>query len=139
MSPAVGTVVVGGHPHPHQHAHPRPHSRDTLENVQPTPAEVRPTRPSQGVCVDIGEGVGALVLYADADREWLEPEIHLVDEPERRQHVWVLERLVASGSVFAAVFPSLPEGRYGVCSPEGAAAAQEVEIIGGAVTEASWL
>jgi len=89
--------------------------------------------------VDIGDGVGALVLYASADREWLEPEIHPVERPEHRQHVWVLERLVASGSVFAAVYPSLPEGRYGVCSPEGVAAAQEVEIIGGAVTEARWL
>jgi hypothetical protein len=91
------------------------------------------------VFVDIGEGIGALVLYADADREWLEPEIHPISEPDRRQHVWVLERLVATGSVFAAVFPSLPEGRYGICSPDGVAATQHVEIAGGKVTEARWL
>jgi hypothetical protein len=118
----------------HRHHHPHSHGDE-----QPAPAEPRPTRPSRGVCVDIGDGVGALVLYSDVDREWLEPEIHPLDEPDRRQHVWVMERLVASGSVFAAVFPSLPEGRYGVCSPDGAPAVQTVEIIGGEVTEARWL
>jgi hypothetical protein len=115
------------------------HVHEPGGDARPKAAEERPTGPSRGVCVDIGEGVGALVLYAGADREGLEPEIHQFDEPDRRQHVWVLERLVASGPVFAAVFPSLPEGRYGVCSPEGVAAAQEVEIVGGQVTEARWL
>jgi hypothetical protein len=90
------------------------------------------------VVVDVGEGVGALVLHAAADREWLEPEIHPADDPSARQHVWVLERIVAAGSVYAAVFPSLPEGRYGICSPSGETA-QEVEIVGGTVTEARWL
>jgi hypothetical protein len=78
------------------------------------------------------------VLYAEAGREWLEPEIHPEGEPGRRQHVWVLERIVGSGSVYAAVFPSLPEGRYGICSPAGETA-QIVEITGGKVTEARWL
>jgi hypothetical protein len=123
--------------HPHTHEHPDAHGAPGEE--QPKPSEVRPTRPSHGVVVDIGDGVGALVLHADADREWLEPEIHPIDEPDKRQHVWVLERLVGSGTVFAAVFPSLPEGRYGVCAPDGVAAAQEVEIVGGTVTEARWL
>jgi hypothetical protein len=99
---------------------------------------MRPTQPSRGIAVDIGEGVGALVLYAESDREWLEPEIHPVDDPSQRQHVWVLERVVGSGSVYAAVFPSLPEGRYGICSPDGVTA-QEVEITGGTVTESRWL
>jgi hypothetical protein len=127
------------HLHEHPHPHDQQHSHDAGASAQPRPSEARPTRPSQGVFVDVGEGVGALVLYADADREWLEPEIHPVDEPDRRQHVWVLERVVASGSVYAAVFPSLPEGRYGVCSPAGVPASQEIVITGGKVTEARWL
>jgi hypothetical protein len=97
-----------------------------------------PAQPSRGVAVDVGEGVGALVLFAGAEREGLEPEIHPVGEPAARQHVWVLERAVGSGTVHAAVFPSLAEGRYAVCSPEGLAA-QEVDITGGRVTEARWL
>ncbi|HXY43176.1 MAG TPA: hypothetical protein VEH29_03225 [Acidimicrobiales bacterium] len=104
----------------------------------PEPPEVRPSRPSRGIAVDIGEDVGALVLYAGPEREWLEPEIHPVGKPAARQHVWVLERVVGSGTVYAAVFPSLRQGRYGVCSPDGVTA-QEVEITGGKVTEASWL
>jgi hypothetical protein len=99
---------------------------------------VRPARPTQGVALDIGEGTGALVLYADAEREWLEPEIHPIDNPQARQHVWILARIVASGMVYAAVFSSLPEGRYGVCSPDGVTA-QEIEVVAGAVTEAQWL
>jgi hypothetical protein len=142
---------TGGHSHEHPHPHPdpqlhphgqpheHPHSYDAGAGPPPKPAEARPTRPSQGVFVDVGEGIGALVLYADADREWLEPEIHPLDEPDRRQHVWVLERVVVSGSVYAAVFPSLPEGRYGVCSPDGTAGVQHVDIAGGKVTEARWL
>jgi len=99
----------------------------------PEPPEVRPSRPSRGIAVDIGEDVGALVLYAGPEREWLEPEIHPVGKPAARQHVWVLERVVGSGTVYAAVFPSLRQGRYGVCSPDGVTA-QEVEITGGKVT-----
>jgi hypothetical protein len=124
------------HPHPHSHAADG-HSHDADGEVRPTSSEVRPAGPSRGVCVDVGEGVGALVLYADSDREWLEPQIHPIEDPDCRQHVWVLERLVASGSVYAAVFGSLPEGRYGVCSPDGPMA-QVVEIVGGEVTEARW-
>jgi len=131
--------------HPHPHLHVRPHPRLHAASVPaseddsiPPVAEPRPTQPSRGVVVDIGEDIGALVLYADAEREWLEPEIHPVEEPALRQHVWVLERIVGAGSVYAAVFPSLPEGRYGICSPDGSTA-QEVEINGGKVTEARWL
>jgi hypothetical protein len=133
------------HPHPHPHVaptQPAGEARPTQPagEARPTqPAgEARPTQPSRGVVVDIGDDVGALVLYAEAGREWLEPEIHPEGEPGQRQHVWVLERMVGSGSVFAAVFPSLPEGRYGICSPEGETA-QIVEILGGKVTEARWM
>lgn len=125
MSLTVGRPLAGP-PNDHGHAHEHPHA-----------LEARPEHPSQGVVVDIGEGVGALVLHAGADREWLEPQIHPVDNPAACQHVWVLERIVASGSVYAAVFPSLREGRYGICSPDGITT-QEVEIIGGKVTEARW-
>jgi hypothetical protein len=127
------------HPNSHSpsHVHPHPHP-DQGPAASGTAGEARPTQPSRGVVVDIGEGVGALVLYADPEREWLEPEIHPQGEPGKRQHVWILERIVGSGSVYAAVFPSLPEGRYGVCSPAGETA-QVVEISGGKVTEARWL
>jgi hypothetical protein len=88
--------------------------------------------------VDIGYGVGALILYADAEREGLEVEIYPVGDSSLRQHVWVLPRSVASGTVFAAVFPSLPEGRYAVCDEKGGAPGKDVEVRGGTVTEDRW-
>lgn len=88
--------------------------------------------------VDVGDGYGALVLYSEADRAGLEPEIHPVGVPEARQHVWVLKRATAApGPVFAAVFPSLLAGRYAICSPAGAPV-QEVDVLDGKVTEARW-
>lgn len=88
--------------------------------------------------VDIGAGYGALVLYAGADKRGLEPEIHPVGRPDDRQHVWVLERATAGPDpVFAAVYPSLPAGRYSICSPDGKPA-QEVDVPDGAIAEARW-
>ncbi|MGO8876808.1 MAG: hypothetical protein ACLQNG_13715 [Acidimicrobiales bacterium] len=141
MSLTVGRPLVGpphGHGHAHDAGHGHAHDAGEAHAGPAAPAEERPSQPSRGVAIDVGEGIGALVLYADAEREWMEPEIHPVGHAGERQHVWVLERLVSSGSVYAAVFPSLPEGRYGICSPSGESA-QEVEITGGTVTEARWL
>jgi len=88
--------------------------------------------------VDVGDGYGALILYAGADRVGLEPEIHPVGRPEDRQHVWVLERETGGPTrVYAAVFPSLPAGRYAICSPRGEAT-QEVEVVDEEVAEAHW-
>lgn len=155
MSLTVGRPLVGpphghghahaggdGHSHGHEaghagHGHGHHHAGHGHAGVT-TSAEERPSQPSRGIAIDVGEGMGALVLYADAERQWMEPEIHPVGRAEERQHVWVLERLVGSGSLYAAVFPSLPEGRYAICSP-GGESAQEVEITGGTVTEARWL
>ena len=61
--------------------------------------------------VDVGEHTGALVLTAPAEREGIEVEIHPASDPSRRTHVWVLPRAGRHGTVYAAVFPSLPAGR----------------------------
>jgi hypothetical protein len=113
------------HDHPHSHG---------------PSAETPPAAPSRGVVVDIGPGVGALVLYADRDREGTEVEIFPGGVPEERQHVWVLPReLGVGGTVSAAVFPSLQEGKYMVCVDKGGEGVQEVEVVGARVTEARWL
>ena len=107
------------HAHPHSHARTRhaqaPSHAQATQPARPArhaptrgSGEARPTRPSQGVVVDVGDGIGALVLYADADREWLEPEIHPVDDPEQRQHVWVLraDRRIRIGVRSGLPFPA---------------------------------
>jgi hypothetical protein len=87
--------------------------------------------------VDVGEHRGALVLTAPAEREGLEVEIHPAAEPARRTHVWVLPRMGRDGTVYAAVFPSLPVGDYAVLEPDGSIATT-VSVPPNQVTTATW-
>ena len=122
-----------GHSHPHHDAHPgRPNSDGGPAGDSP-----RPTRPSRAVIVDVGEHTGALVLTAPAEREGLEVEIHPASDPSRRTHVWVLPRAGRDGTVYAAVFPSLPAGDYTVLEADGSVAAT-VAVPPNQVTNATW-
>ena len=116
-----------GHTHPHQH-----HS-DGSSAGDPT----RPTSPSVAVMVDVGEHTGALVLTAPAEREGLEVEIHPASDPSRRTHVWILPRAGRNGTVYAAVFPSLPAGDYTILEPDGSVAAT-VTVPPNQVTNTTW-
>ncbi len=77
------------------------------------------------------------MLKASAEREGLEVEIHPASDPLQRRHVWVLPRAGRDGTVYAAVFPSLPAGDYVVLEPDGSVAAT-VAIAPNYVTNASW-
>jgi hypothetical protein len=85
--------------------------------------------------LDIGDHVGALVLYASESLLGHEVELAPDIEPTRRVHTVVREWRIGPRRRFPAVFPSLATGRYRICAP-GAAAF--VTINGGAVTEADW-
>jgi len=135
----------------HRHADGADHGH--AHEHGPAARETPPPAPSRGVAIDVGDGFGALVLYAGAERGGLEVEIFPDAEPNRRQHVWVLERELGKAAnaanagkaakagkatVFAAVFPSLPEGRYCICDAKGGVPTQQVDVAGGTVTEARW-
>jgi hypothetical protein len=62
--------------------------------------------------VDIGPGHGALIILADPSMLGEELEISHEAAPTQRQHVFVLMRSLPRRTVFAAVFPRLPAGRY---------------------------
>ena len=117
----------------HHHGHGSP------VGVSPRPAAEpsAPTEPSRAVVLDIGEHTGALVLRAPAEREGLEVEIHPASDPSQRTHVWVLPRVGREGTVYAAVFPSLPTGDYVVLEPDGSVATT-VAIAPNHVTNATW-
>jgi hypothetical protein len=119
--------------HPHDGAHPRQHYSDG----PPAGNSPRPVSPSRAVIVDVGEHTGALVLTAPAEREGLEVEIHPASDPSRRTHVWVLPREGRDGTVYAAVFPSLPAGDYTVLEPDGSVATT-VAVPANQVTNATW-
>lgn len=90
------------------------------------------------VVVDIGDDDGVLVLRAPAELAGAEIEISPAGDDGRRSHVAVLPRQVASGVVHAAVYGPLPAGVYHLWHRDGATVALTVEIIGGAVVEATW-
>jgi len=83
-----------------------------------------------GVVLDIGADVGALVLYTSASM--LGREIELIPDHSdvARTHSAVRARELPHGRSFAAVYPHVTSGNYGV---EGSH--QRVVITGGRVTE----
>jgi len=74
-------------------------------------------RHPESVVLDIGEDVGALVLYTGAELHGHEIEVSpLGAEPSaRRVHSAVLERSVNGRILYAATYPELPVGAYEVC------------------------
>jgi hypothetical protein len=101
----------------------------------------RPTLPPSGegtVVLDIGDGVGALVVHASAELNGV--EIELANPGEARTafvHTEVRERRLPDGSVFAGVFPELRAGEYTLV--DGARRPlRPVTITAGRVTEVDW-
>ena len=65
------------------------------------------------VVLELGAGIGALVLYTPAELDGAEIEISRDDEPgARRTHSQVRQRHMAPATTYAAVYPGLPAGRY---------------------------
>jgi hypothetical protein len=73
-------------------------------------------RHSESVVLDIGDDVGALVLYTPAEFHRREIEVCPVSEPSSpRVHSAVLERSVNGRVLYAATYPELRVGEYEVC------------------------
>jgi hypothetical protein len=85
--------------------------------------------------LDIGEDLGAMVLFAPEALLGHEVEVEPDDELRARTHAVVRARRVGERQVFSAVFPALRAGRYRICA-HGVAAM--VTIAGGEVTQADW-
>lgn len=87
--------------------------------------------------LDIGQNIGALVLYTAETLCGKEIEISPKGNDGRRTHTAIWERKVNGRSVFAGIFPSLPAGNYTLWLLDGKAAG-EVTIVGGQVSEVDW-
>jgi hypothetical protein len=89
------------------------------------------------VVLDIGQDIGALVLYTDAELRGREIEVGPRGSDAKRVHVEVLERRINGRPVFAAVFPGLRAGNYDIWenagNPNGT-----VTIVGGEVATVDW-
>jgi hypothetical protein len=101
----------------------------------------QPPGPSEGaVVIDIGEGVGAAVIFTNSDLNGAELEIRPVTEEWRGQHTAVRERRFGGGVRYAAVFGSLTEGDWEL-RVRGSADEQpalSMRVLGGSVVEATW-
>ncbi|MBV9324898.1 MAG: phospholipase [Chloroflexi bacterium] len=90
-------------------------------------------RHTESVVLDIGDDVGALILYTSADHHTHEIEVSLLDAEgdARRVHSAVLERSLNGHTFYAATYPELPAGEYQVWC-EGS---PRVSVAAGAVAE----
>ena len=88
------------------------------------------------VVLDIGDGVGALIIYTRPELLGKEIEVSQGDEG-RRVHTEVLERRINNRPVFAAVFASLAEGHYRIWGFDPKPV-NDVTIASGEVAEVDW-
>ena len=88
-------------------------------------------RHPESVVLDIGEDVGALVLYTPPELHGKEIEVNPIGSDASRVHSAVLERSLGDRVFYAATYPELPAGEYQVCCT----GAPHFTITPGAVTE----
>jgi hypothetical protein len=112
---------MNGHDHSHGGEH---HSHNHVAGQGPT-------------VLDIGDDVGALVLYTTAELVGAEIEISPDGEPDRRRHVAVHPRQYPGGTAYAAVYYGLEAGSYQLWAADSSVALT-VAIEGNSITEAMW-
>jgi hypothetical protein len=113
------------HSHSHTHGHPDDHHA----------AAHRPHE--EHVVLEIGEELGALVVYTGPSLLHAEIEISPTGEDGNRSHKDVLERVVAGRSLYAAVFDKLPAGSYTLWHDD-VARTRGATIAGGEIAEVRW-
>jgi hypothetical protein len=86
------------------------------------------------VALDIGGGLGALVILPSERYRDQEIEISRADRDGPRVHTGVHERGSQAGSTLTAIFGSLPAGSYVIWEDAGTAG-PVVEVPDGAVTQ----
>jgi hypothetical protein len=89
------------------------------------------------VMLNIGAGIGALIIHTPAGMHGHEIEISPVTDLAVRTHAAVRARYVHGGVVWSEVIDNLPEGRY-VVWRDPVTPLREVDVHGGAVTEVDW-
>jgi hypothetical protein len=92
---------------------------------------------TEAVVLDIGDDVGALVLYTRPELHGREIEVSPIGSDSQRTHTAVLERSAASQTMFAAVYPELKAGTYRIWG-DHPGLVSEVTITAGMVAEVDW-
>jgi hypothetical protein len=87
------------------------------------------------VVLDLGAGIGALVLYTQAAMDG--EEIEISRPGQARTHSRVRPRETSVGTRYAAVYPGLPAGQYTIWKHDGDPV-MTTAIAGGSVTSCHW-
>ena len=93
--------------------------------------------PRGDLVLDIGDGVGALVIYTGRELRGVEVEITLMGDEGSRTHTVVQEHRAGDRTLFAGVFPALPAGDYRISTDDPKLPAV-VTIVSGQVAEIDW-
>ena len=88
------------------------------------------------VMLDLGPGVGALVLHTDRELHGMGIEISPAGRDDERWHKQVHERPVAGRPLYGAVFENLPAGDYTLWLDDQPLR-RHVTVAGAAVTDIS--
>jgi hypothetical protein len=115
----------------HDHDHPR----DGFSGHQHESAAGRPH--DQHVVLELGEGMGALIVRTDPELLGTEVEISPAADDAARSHKEVLERITGAGPSHVLVFDNLAEGGYTLWI-ENVPQTRNVHVVGGAVAELDW-
>ncbi len=89
------------------------------------------------VVLDIGDDVGALILYTGEELRGREIEVSPKGRDAWRVHTAIRERQANGRTIFAGVYLALPADDYTIWR-DATTPAGEVTIVGGAVAEADW-
>ncbi len=91
----------------------------------------------EAVVLDIGDDVGALILYTGEELRGREIEVSPKGRDAWRVHTAIRERRANGRTIFAGVYLALPADDYTIWR-DATTPAGEVTIVGGAVAEADW-
>lgn len=123
----------------HEHRHGEPdhaHPPEETRSAEPLPPPSR----EGSVVVDIGPGVGAAVIRTTPDMAGAEIERRLVGDEWHGVHTAVRERQAPGGSQYAALFGSLPVGRYElrIKADIDPRPRSTIDVVAGTVVTAIW-
>jgi len=111
--------------------HHHPHYPVEAPFVDDGPAQ----GPPEALVLDIGDGIGALVLYADESCLGREIDLTPVGAPRSHHlHTMIRRRRAVGREFIAGVYPEVVEGIYTVWGIDGLPMG-EVTIVGGHVSE----
>src|SRR5579863_3802343 len=87
---------------------------------------------TEQVVLNIGENIGALIIYTREEWRGKEIQVSLKGKPSAKLvHTAVWERRFNGRTMFAGVYPALPQGNYIIWTHPS----REVTIAGGSVAE----